>query len=103
MADPPTIEELIANATFAVKAKYSVNNSNELKSTVADIFSFSNKNVQITDVRGTPESFRASIKLNITAVDAEEFIKQYQIHNNETLKVAHSRYVSYFALDFRRI
>ena len=93
MAEAPSIEEIIYNATFTVASKYAHSeNSDELKSTVSDLLSFHDLPLRICDVRGTSEDFKAVIKAKVNSCEkVNEFVNSYCNHNNESLKVANSR------------
>ena len=54
--------------------------------------------VKVNSVEGTVERFKASVRANIKDInEVQKFIKDYSENNNETLKVATSRYIiSYY-------
>ena len=63
MAVPPTLEEIIANVSVAVKSRYCGNeNAPEIKERVADLLSFSTSPVKLISVSGSPERFQAKLK-----------------------------------------
>ena len=90
-----SLEDIISEATASVKAKFNPNNQNsvELENFVSEILLFYKGSVNLSSLCGTKESFKATLHLDIaTSEDAEQFIKDYSEYNNETIKVAYSRY-----------
>ena len=95
MADAEAIEnsilsaELINNLTFS-----GLENTVELYDTVRSIFS-DYPNIKINNVKGTSERFTANLIIDLmNEDDIGLFIENYSRSNNETLKVATTRFVS---------
>ena len=87
MADQPRIAEMILESTYKVQSKYSgqLQDTEELKCIVEDLFSFGNFRIEIHEIRSTISSFRAKLNFNVHTTDeADKLVKDYSKHNNET-------------------
>ena len=67
-------------------------NTTELFDTVKNIVDF--VDIKINSVQGTPERFQANFVIGLfNQNDVDNFVMNYSQKNNETLKVATTRYV----------
>ena len=95
MSEGPSIDDIIANATLVVSSKYSgLTNTDELGNAVKDLFSFGNFGINVTSVNGTDSRFKAVLLFDeiSTEKQADELVKEYSHHNDESLKISNKRY-----------
>ena len=95
----PIKDFIICEVSASVKAKFDVTNlpTDVLNNFIGEMFLFAKGNLIIENISGNKHIFKATLHLVITdSQDAEEFIQGYCDHNNETIKLASTRYDVYF-------
>jgi ribosomal protein S17 len=90
------MEDLLRNAVEELKTSFSgPENTQELLTRVKNIVPFKENGFKTINVQGGPGQFKATIKTTFRdEKDIEMFVRNYEIKNNETLRISKSRKAS---------
>lgn len=91
-----TLKQLMFQSMHEVKtAFHEVENTDELCSCARKIIPLQDEDYKIVSVKGTSSKFKVILKCSLSnEYDLEEFIKNYGIRNNETLRVSKTKNIA---------